>query len=84
MLAARKPNKEGGPDDIRVCIDARQLNQIITKVPDNNLPGLRKVLDRLENFEWISVIDLADSYQQFPIKKEDRIKVAFGYASSSN
>ena len=51
VTSSKETHKEGGPDDIRVCIDARQLNQIITKVPDNNLPGLREVLDRLENFE---------------------------------
>ena len=33
--------------------------------------------DSLGNFEWITVIDLTDSYHQFPIKSEDQAKTAF-------
>ncbi len=45
VINSEETQQRGRPDDIKVCIDARRLNQIITKVPDNNLPELRKVLD---------------------------------------
>ena len=77
LLAAKKPSKDGGPDDIRVCLDARKLNDVITNIPDSNLPGIREVIDRIGEFEWITILDLADSYQQHKIRPEDREKTAF-------
>ena len=58
-------------------MDARPLNSEILKTLDSNLPGLRELQDAIGNFEWISIVDLADSYNQFPIKKEDQMKTAF-------
>jgi hypothetical protein len=77
LIATRKPGKDGQPDGIRVCLDARSLNDIITEIPDSNLPRIREVIDHLGEFQWISVVDLADSYHQFPLKEEDRCKTAF-------
>jgi len=78
LLAAKKPSKEPGvPDDIRLCLDARYLNERIVEVPDSLLPLLREVIDKLGQFEWITVIDLADSYHQFKLRPEDCIKTAF-------
>ena len=70
-IGARKPGKDGKPDGVRVCFDGRQLKRIIDN-PDTNLPSLREIQDAFGSFEWISVIDLADSYNQFPIKPDDR------------
>ena len=58
-------------------MDARPLNTCITEMPDSNLPGIRDLHDGLGNFEWISIIDLADSYNQFPIVETDQEKTAF-------
>src|SRR5690349_25026977 len=80
LLAAAKPGKELGElDDIRVCEDGRYINDIIVETPDNNLPLLRDVIDRMGEFQWVTLIDLADSYHQFPLKKEDRMKTAFTF-----
>ena len=79
LLGARKPGKDGKPDGFRVCFDGRQLNKRIIDNPDTNLPSLREIQDALGSFEWISVIDLADSYNQFPIKPDDREKTAFNW-----
>ena len=73
-----KPAKElGGIDDIRVCSDFKKVNSIIQHIPDSSLPHIREVIDRLEVFKWITILDLADSYQQFPICEEDQVKTAF-------
>jgi len=78
LLAAKKPSKEVGvPDGIWTCGDFWRVNKRITKMPDSNLPTLREVHDSLERFRWISVIDLAESYHQFPIREEDQQKTAF-------
>ena len=34
-------------------------------------------MDQLGDFEWITLLDLADSYHQFKLKEEDQIKTAF-------
>ena len=44
---------------------------------DNNLPLLRNIIDKLGKFNWISVIDLADSYHQFLIDSKDQPKLTF-------
>ena len=77
LIAARKPGKDGIPDGVRVCIDARRLNAEILVTPNNNLPTIREIQNSLGGFEWLSVIDLADSYHQFAIRPEDQQKLAF-------
>ena len=78
LLAAAKPAKEKGElDDIRLCLDARFVNEKITEVPDNKLPLLRDVLDKMGSFQWVTLIDLADSYHQFKLRVEDQEKTAF-------
>ena len=63
LIAAAKPAKEkGDKDDIRLCLDARFLNDRIVDMLDSKLPLLRDVLNKMGNFQWVSLIDLADSY----------------------
>ena len=78
LIAIRKVAAEKGkPDDIRLCLDARFINERTIEMPDSNMPLLRDVIDRLGKFNWISVIDLADSYNQFRLREEDQVKTAF-------
>jgi hypothetical protein len=78
LLAVPKLAKEKSQsNDIRLCIDAQFLNKKIVDMVDNNLPLLRDVINKLGKFEWISVIDLADSYHQFPIRPKNQPKLAF-------
>ncbi len=78
ILAAKKSAKEVGEvDDIRVCIDSRALNERLVDDPDSRLPLVREVIDHLGPFQWITTLDLADSYHQFAIAEEDRPKLAF-------
>jgi hypothetical protein len=77
LVAAEKPSSNGGPPGVRVCLDARLLNNVLVTEIDSNLPGCREILDSLGKFEWISRIDLADCYHQFELAEEDRVKTAF-------
>jgi hypothetical protein len=77
-LAVPKPSKEeGGQTDVQVCLDACVLNNVIVNKPDSHMPTLREVIDNLGAFNYISIIDTANCYHQFPLKKEDREKTAF-------
>jgi hypothetical protein len=77
LLAVRKPSKDGSPDGVRVCLDARPLNNKIVNVPDSHLPGIRELQDKLGDFEWITVLDLMDSYHQFGLRQENQQKTTF-------
>ena len=78
LLAVRKPSKEiGVPDGVRVCVDARPLNDKIIRTPDSSLPGLREIQDKLGGFTFITLLDLSDGYNQFPVRQCDQVKTAF-------
>ena len=55
------------------------LNDKRIDKPDNNLPLLREVIDKLGKFKWITIIDLADSYHQFALNKDDQLKTTFTF-----
>jgi hypothetical protein len=44
---------------------------------DSNLSLFRNIIDKMGKFNWISVINLADSYHQFSIKSKDQHKLTF-------
>jgi Reverse transcriptase (RNA-dependent DNA polymerase)/Aspartyl protease/Zinc knuckle len=77
LLAVKKPGKDGQPDGVRVCIDARELNKLLIDKKDTKLPLIRDILDQIGPCNFYSLIDLADAYHQFNIKKEDRKKCSF-------
>jgi transposase InsO family protein len=73
LVASVNPHKPG----VRVCLDARGLNEVMARKPDSRLPDIRMIQDTLGNFEWITTLDLAAAYHQFPLRKEDQEKTAF-------
>lgn len=80
ILAVPKPSKEPGePPDVRVCIDARFLNNALVEPPGNDLPRIRNILENLADFQWITILDLADCFHQFKIKEEDQAKLSFTF-----
>jgi hypothetical protein len=77
LLAAHKAGKDGAPDDVRVCLDARALNALIIDEVDSHLPDIKEVMHSVAGSEWFTALDQADMFNQFPIKPEDRPKTAF-------
>ena len=66
ILAAAKPaRKKGEIDDIKVCLDVRFLNDRIQEVSDNNLPLLRDIIDKLENFKYYNFSNFSYFKVQF-------------------
>jgi hypothetical protein len=75
LLAVPKP---GTVDDAkRTCFDGRFVNKSMFMPTDFPLPKITDIQENLGDFEYITTIDLADSYTQFRIKKEDQEKTTF-------
>lgn len=64
--------------DIRLCIDARQINKKI--IPDKECPmNIEDILLKFQGAKYLSSIDLTAGYWQCPLKKECREITAFLY-----
>lgn len=64
--------------DIRICIDARKINQRI--IPDRECPmNIEEILMKFEGAKFLSSIDLTAGYWQCPLKPECREITAFLY-----
>uniref|UniRef100_A0A1Y1LVD3 RNA-directed DNA polymerase n=1 Tax=Photinus pyralis TaxID=7054 RepID=A0A1Y1LVD3_PHOPY len=67
-------NKPGGA--VRICLDARKLNQIIEE-DRNSPPNLEEVLERFDNPEYLSSMDLTAGYWQIPLHPDSRKYTSF-------
>jgi len=64
--------------DVRVCIDARKINQRI--IPDRECPmNIDEILIKFEGAQYMSSIDLTAGYWQCTLKPECREVTAFLY-----
>ncbi|KAE9532811.1 hypothetical protein AGLY_009892 [Aphis glycines] len=64
--------------DIRVCIEARKINQRI--IPDRECPSnIEEILLKFEGAQYLSSIDLTAGYWQCPLQQECREVTAFLY-----
>jgi len=64
--------------DIRVCIDARKINQRI--IPDRECPmNIEEILMKFEGAQFLSSIDLTAGYWQCPLRPDCREITAFLY-----
>jgi transposase InsO family protein/predicted aspartyl protease len=63
-------------DEIRLCLDFRQLNQI-TKRQAFPMPNIAEMMDRLHGTKYFSTIDLGNAYYQVELDKESQEKTAF-------
>lgn len=76
IMVVPKRNADGTMG-VRVCLDARPLNENLISLVESDLPLPRDIIDKLMLFIIFTVLDLSESYLQFPIKKEDQVKTAF-------
>jgi len=64
--------------DVRVCIDARKINQHI--IPDRECPrNIEEILLKFEGAQYLSSIDLTARYWQCPLQPASREVTAFLY-----
>lgn len=71
IVAVRKPNGK-----IRLCIDARRLNDATVKNAYPQ-PNANRILSQLKGTRYLSAIDLSDAFYQIPLDKESQKKTAF-------
>uniref|UniRef100_A0A7S4HQ34 RNA-directed DNA polymerase n=1 Tax=Vannella robusta TaxID=1487602 RepID=A0A7S4HQ34_9EUKA len=78
LIVVPKKDSTGNYSAIRLCLDTRGLNAILE---DRNftLPLIKDIFDRISGFEFASRLDLADSFNQLPIKQSHRIKTTFTF-----
>lgn len=71
MVAVKKPNGK-----IRLCIDARKLNNV-TKKDAYPIQQMNRILARLTGTKVLSAIDFSDAYLQVELDVESQPKTAF-------
>lgn len=71
MVAVRKPSGK-----IRLCIDARKLNDVTVKDAYPQ-PQINRILGRLSGTKYLSAIDLSDAFLQVPLDPDSQLKTAF-------
>jgi hypothetical protein len=76
LVAAPKKDAQGKLTDIRVCLDTRLLNSLITEY-NFPLPKIRDLFDTLAGSVVFTTLDLQDSYNQFQLAPGDCPKASF-------
>ena len=76
MLASPKKDASGKKTKLRWCLDPRAINAILRndKFP---IPLIREIFDQLNHSKVFSTLDLKNSYHQFPVRPQDRVKLSF-------
>ena len=68
--------KKQGTDDIRLCLDYRELNAV-TERPIFPIPNTEEMMDILNGTKYFSTIDLGNAYYQVELDEKSKMKTAF-------
>ena len=77
LTVAPKKDSEGQFRGWRVCLDTRFLNSCIRTVDRFQLPFIRSILEKFNNCQFFSEIDLTEAYLQFQLDPASRPFTAF-------
>ena len=72
-------NKEGGK--IRICIDARKVNQFTTSDRER-APPVQELLQKFNGARYLTSLDLSSAFLQVPLHEESRKFTAFIFDST--
>lgn len=78
LTAAAKKDAQGLKTGVRTCLDPRAINPMIPDV-EFQLPRVSDLLEQIKGANVISTLDLADSYHQLPVAREDQQKLSFTF-----
>ena len=70
------PVAKKGSDKVRMCINYRKVNAV-TEPDMYPMPRLDNMLEEAAQAQWLSTLDLAKGYYQFPVAQADIPKTAF-------
>ena len=76
LVVVPKRDEHGKPTTPRITIDFRKLNAVTYK-DKYPIPNTKDCLQSLTNVQWLSSIDLSNSFFQVKIRPQDRDKTAF-------
>ena len=68
LVVAPKPHN---PKEVRVCVDYRQVNQLI-KRERHPIPTLDELLEKMSGSKVFSKVDIRAGYHQIPLAGESR------------
>lgn len=72
LVKVQKPNGA-----IRICIDARKLNEV-TKKNSYPLPHMQRIFQNMQPGKYYAKIDLSSAFWQVPLSESSKPKTAFG------
>lgn len=76
-----KKGDEGEPQQYRIVIDYRRLNQV-TIQDHYPLPRIEDIIDQLGGAKFFTVMDLLSGFHQISLRPEDRYKTGFSVFNS--
>ena len=77
LLVAAKYDKDGKVCGLRICIDARILNQYLLENDRFEIPRIGDVLQRFAGCKIFGEFDLSEAYFQFPLHPDSQKYTAF-------
>ncbi len=81
LLVAPKHDKDGKVTGLRICIDARNINQYLLDVDKFELPRINDVLQNFSGCSIFGEFDLSEAYFQFRLSVETQPYTAFTYTT---
>ena len=82
LLAVKQLDPAGNTKKIRVCLDLRALNTVLTM--DNTvLPTIDELLHKVGGHKFYTSLDLKSGYCQLPIAQSDQKYLAFNWKGKS-
>jgi len=71
LVVVPKKDDQGRPSTPHITIDSRKLNAVTYK-DKYPIPNTKDCLQSLSNVQWLSSIDLSNSFYQVQIREGDR------------
>lgn len=81
LIVVPKKDDEGKLTAIRVCIDPRALNLVMTTGDSFQIPLIKAMLERFGGSLLFGEFDLAEAYLQFPLDEESKQYTAFTWGN---
>ena len=79
LLVAPKYDKDGHVCGLRICLDARELNEVLLENDKFEIPRIPDVLQRFSGCKIFGEFDLSEAYFQFRIAPESQPYTAFTF-----